>query len=156
MINLVLENARHEAGHVHRVLFALCILEGCLHLDGTLDQDHFIVVADAALPRQAHVLRIGRNPWIQNRLKLFELPACVPVLSCAYQEDRHVWLANLGRCDAHPSTLPETSGVAQLVNAEVDSVEHLFIKWLEAGDLVQASLVKNQTAFLQEGGLSGQ
>ena len=156
MVDFVLEDARHEASHVHCVLFALCIVEGRLHLDGPLDQHHLVVVADTTLPRQAHILRIGRDPRIQDRLKLLELAACVPVLARTYQEDRHVWLANLGRSDAHPFAFPEARGVAQLVYAEVDGVEHLLIQWLEAGDLVNASLVQNLAAFLQEGGLSCQ
>ena len=150
MIDFVLENARHETSHSHSVLFALGIVEGGFDLDGPLDEHHVVVVADATLPREAQIVGIGGDTWIENCLKLLVLAACVPVFPRANQEEWHIWLAYLGGCNAHAFTLPKACGATQALLTEVDSIEHFFIKWLKTGDLLQTSLGKDLVSLFKK------
>jgi len=128
VVDFVLENARHEPREHHFVVLAFQVLEDSLDLHRALDQAHLVVVADAPLPPQTHVVRESRDARVKDRLERLVLARRVPILSRAHQKQVHIWLAHLGGSDAHAFSLPESSGVSEAILAHVDGEERLFAK----------------------------
>ena len=151
MVDLVLENARHQTIKVHLVIPSFYVLKRCLNLSRALHQDHLVVVTDASLPSQTLVLGVEDNGWVEYSLELpVLLTWFVPVFTRAYQEQRHVWFSNLGRSNAHTFSFPETCSAAQAILAKIDRIEHFLVNWFEVSDFVNASLAQNLVSFLQD------
>ena len=113
MVDLMLENTRHQACQAQFIVLSLEILEGSHDLYRSLYQTHVIIITDAPLPRQAQIRRVINDTRIEYRLEIAILLWSVPVLPLAHDEQIDLGFAYLGRSYTHTFARPESCSTPQ-------------------------------------------